>query len=56
MHKTTVKSLRFGCGASLQSAFLHSHASGSRALIGLLEKESLIKTTSNKVKSGGSRK
>lgn len=56
MHKITAKKLRFGCGASLQSAFLQGHPFESRALDALLEKDLLMKTINHKLKPGGSRK
>ena len=52
MHKTTVKGLRFGCGASLQSAFAH----GTRNPVLLMEKDSVVKVVSKTTKASGRRK
>lgn len=56
MHKTTAKGLRFGCGASLQSAFAHGHAHGTRNPVLLMEKDSVVKVVSKTAKASGRRK
>jgi len=56
MHKTTVKSLRFGCGASLQSAFSHGHAYAARNPVLLTEKDPLVAVTRKTAKASGRRK
>ena len=56
MHKTTVKNLRFGCGASLHSAFSHGHANVSKCQAMGVNKERLMKTISKTAGMRGRKK
>lgn len=56
MHKTTVKNLRFGCGASLHSAFLHGHSTVSKRQTMATDKERLMKALSKTARMRGRKK
>ena len=56
MHKTTVKNLRFGCGASLHSAFLQGHATVLKRQAMAMNKERLMKALSETARMRGRKK